>query len=153
MKIFSKRFDTELEFDDKMILKLDWGLFGFPNSKRFCILELDADNAPFKWLHDVDNTNVALLITDPYQFFPQYNPKISEGIIQDLKIKDLQDELMLFTIVKVAKGGAEAFTNLRAPVVVNSTTKEARQIILESDEYSVKTMLFSRDLSAKAEAS
>ena len=68
-------------------------------------------------------------------------------------VKDLQDELMLFTIVKVAKGGAEAFTNLRAPVVVNSTTKEARQIILESDEYSVKTMLFSRDLSAKAEAS
>lgn len=142
MKIHSKRFDTELEFDDTMVINMQNGLPGFPESKRFCILELDHENSPFKWLHDVDDTSIALLITDPYQFFPSYNPKISQAIVEELGIKNIETELMLFCIVKVTSGGREAFANLRAPVIVNAVTKMSKQIILESDEYAVKTALF-----------
>lgn len=149
MKIYSERFKTELEFDDQMIIKMPWGLPGFPDSKQFCILEMEDPDAPFKWFHDVDNTNIALLITDPYQFYADYNPKISQGVLDDLKIKEVESELMVFTIVKVSPGGAEAFTNLRAPVIVNAKTKVARQIILEDDQYAVKTALFSEKQSDK----
>lgn len=142
MKIFSKRFDTELEFDDKLIIRIPWGLPGFPDSQRFCILDMEDIDSPFKWLHDVDNTEVALLITDPYLFFSDYNPEIHQAVIDDLGVKDVGDDLMVFTIVKIAKGGLEAFTNLRAPVVVNAKTRVARQVILEDDKYAVKTALF-----------
>lgn len=143
MKIYSKRFQTKLEFDDSLVITMPQGLLGFPQSKRFCILELDYENSPFKWLHDVDDTGIALLITDPFQFFGDYTPDINENQIADLKIGNVEQDLMIFTIVKVSKGGKEAFTNLRAPVVVNAQTKEAKQIILENDAYSVKATLFS----------
>lgn len=142
MKIYSERFKTELEFDDNLVIKMPWGLPGFPESQRFCILELDDKDSPFKWLHDVDNTSIALLITDPYLFYPDYSPTINPNALAQIGIKVIEKELTLFTIVKVARGGGEAFTNLRAPVVVNAETKVARQIILENDEYSVKTALF-----------
>lgn len=142
MKIHSQRFQTELEFDDELVIRMPQGLLGFPESKRFCILELDHEGSPFKWLHDVDDTSIALLITDPYQFFPAYKPHLVQKHLNELGVGSVEDELMLFTIVKVTKGGREAFTNLRAPVLVNATTKQARQIILEEDEYSVKTAIF-----------
>lgn len=142
MKIYSKRFETELEFDDNLVITMPWGLPGFPNSKRFCILELDDEGSPFKWFHDVEDTSIALLITDPYQFFPDYNPQINKGVIDELGIKKVEEELMIFTIVKIATGGTEAYTNLRAPVIVNADSKTARQIILEDDKYQVKTNLF-----------
>lgn len=145
MKIHSERFVTDLEFDDAKIISMPLGLPGFPESKRFCILELDADGSPFKWLHDIDNTSIALLITDPYQFFPTYNPQIHVGVLEELEIKNLSEEMMVFTIVKVSKGGAEAFTNLRAPVLINSTTLVARQVILDDDEYAIKTPLFANE--------
>ena len=152
MKIHSVRFNTDLEFDDSMIISMPWGLPGFPESKRFCILELDDKDSPFKWLHDVDNTSVALLITDPYLFFPDYTPTINQAALEDIGISDIEKDLMLFTIVKVTTGGAEAFTNLRAPVVVNAETKVARQIILEDDRYAVKTALFAQARNSKQAA-
>lgn len=142
MKIYSKRFQTELEFDDSLVITMPQGLLGFPQSKRFCILELDYEDSPFKWFHDVDDTSIALLITDPFQFFNEYTPDINEHQISDLGIKNVESDLMVFTIVKVSKGGKEAFTNLRAPVVVNATSKVAKQIILENDAYPVKATLF-----------
>lgn len=150
MKIHSQRFQTELEFDDSLVIQMPQGLLGFPESKRFCILELDQEGSPFKWFHDVDDTSIALLITDPYQFFPTYKPHVAQKHLGDLDIKSVEDELMVFTIVKVTKGGREAFTNLRAPVVVNATTKMAKQIILDEDAYSVKTAIFREEDASRA---
>ncbi|OVE80538.1 hypothetical protein BVY03_06155 [bacterium K02(2017)] len=143
MKIYSKRFKTELEFEDNMIIKFQRGIPGFAQSKRFCILDMDDTEAPFKWLHDVDNTEICLLITDPYYFFPNYEPQIDEKLLHDLDVKTVQKEVTVFTIVKIINGGKEAFTNLRAPVVVNANNKKACQVILEDDTYAIKTPLFS----------
>jgi flagellar assembly factor FliW len=152
MKIQSKRFQTELQFDDTLVIHMPQGLLGFPESKKFCILELDFEGSPFKWFHDIDDTSIALLITDPYQFFPDYHPEVNQKHLNELEVKNVEEDLMLFTIVKVSKGGREAFTNLRAPVIVNATTKVAKQIILESDEYSVKTAIFREEEGVKKEA-
>lgn len=144
MKIFSKRFNAHLDFDDSNIIQMPLGIPGFNESKRFCILEMEEPDSPFKWLHDIDNTDVCLLITDPYSFFADYKPQINQATIDELGIKNVTKELTIFTIVKIARGGKEAFTNLRAPVVVNASTKKARQVILENDEYDIKTRLFSQ---------
>lgn len=153
MKFHSKRFQTELEFDDALVITMPQGLLGFAESKRFCILELDHEESPFKWFHDVDDTSIALLITDPYQFFPSYRPNVSEKYLHELGIDQskVEEDLMLFSIVKVTKGGREAFTNLRAPVIVNARTRIAKQIILEDETYSVKTALFREEDVNKAD--
>jgi flagellar assembly factor FliW len=142
MKIHSKRFGTELEFDDQLLINMPAGLPGFPASKRFCILELGEADSPFKWLHDVDNTAIALLVTDPFLFFPTYRPKIPQRVVEELAVDNIEENLGIFSIVKITAGGKEAFTNLRAPVIVNMATRVAVQVILEDDQYSVKTALF-----------
>lgn len=144
MKIHSERFATDLEFDDAKIITMPLGLPGFPESKRFCILELAAKDSPFKWLHDINHTAIALLITDPHQFFPNYSPKINPGVLTELAVKNPSEEMMIFTMVKISEGGGEAFANLRAPVLVNAVTRVARQVILEDDEYAIKTVLFAQ---------
>jgi flagellar assembly factor FliW len=142
MKIHSERFATDFELDDAKIISMPLGLPGFPESKRFYILDLKATDSSFKWLHDVDHTAIALLITNPYTFFLNYNPKIKPEILGELAVQNFLEEMMIFTVVQVSPGGAEAYTNLRAPILVNVLTRVARQVILEDDEYAIKTALF-----------
>lgn len=144
MKIHSERFATDLELDDSKIISMPLGLPGFPESRRFYILELNATDSPFKWLHDIDHTSIALLITNPYQFFPNYNPKINPEILRELAVKNPLEEMTIFTVVQVSQGGQDAFTNLRAPLLINALTRVARQVILEGDEYAIKTALLMR---------
>lgn len=52
--------------------------------------------------------------------------------------------MALFGLVVVKDDPQDATINLKAPVVINTNKKLAKQIILEDDIYKVKTPLFSK---------
>jgi len=79
MTVQSTRFGT-LEIEAEAVLTFPRGLIGLGGS-RYALLNTDADS-PFSWLHSVDDPDLALPVTRPWQFFPDY-----EVVLPDLDFR------------------------------------------------------------------
>ena len=147
-KIYTKRFG-EIEIEEEKIIYFPHGILGFPDTKRYIVLNhFNKPDVPFKWLQSVDNPDLAFVITDPMLFYPDYAPVINK---QDLKELGLTkpSECGIITIVTIPHGDPEKMTaNLQGPVILNLTTREAKQIVLTGEEYQVRSPLLSNTANA-----
>lgn len=134
MKVATTRFG-EIEIDEGKIITFPLGIPGFPELKRYFLLDY---KDPIKWLHAVDDPDVAFIVMDPFSLFPAYSVDIDDEVELFLEIKEPTDTV-IFTILTVADTVVTA--NLKAPIIVNSSNFKAAQILLEDDRYSFKVPL------------
>lgn len=134
--IVTPRFG-EVEFTDADVIEFPWGLPGFSGLHRFLALSLQ-DQPNFVWLQSVDDAQVALPAADPWQVFPDYDPKLPAYATEALELKSAEDFTILCVVV-VTKGAEEMSMNLMAPIVVNLKIRRARQVMLENSAYGVRT--------------
>lgn len=119
---------------DEKIIEFDEGIPGFPELRRFVIVELHDDGA-FQELRSVDDPDVAMIVTVPWLFFPEYAPSLSDAEQADLALTSAEDAV-LFVPVSIADD--EVTLNLLGPFVVNKKTRRGRQLVLADSDYSVK---------------
>ena len=140
LTVESTRFGT-LEIEPEAVLSFPRGLIGLGGS-RYALLSTDADS-PFSWLHSVEDPDLALPVTRPWQFFPGYEVELSDAEAISL---GLTDEVPADVWVTVrATERVEDFTvNLRAPIVVTPRADgaEAYQVINEAPDCDVRVPLF-----------
>lgn len=110
----------------------DDGIPGFPASMRFRLVSTGDDSA-FQVLESLDEDDVALLVTQPWLFFPEYAPDVPERDRERLGLSVAEDAT-LFCAVTVDGERRTAWVNLRAPFVVNLHSRRGRQVVLEQDE-------------------
>ena len=82
MQIETARFG-QIEVDSSKIISLDQGLIGFPEERRFCILE-DERWGPLRWLQSVERPELAFLVVNPYEFFVDYEVLIDDEVAKIL---------------------------------------------------------------------
>jgi flagellar assembly factor FliW len=87
-------------------------------------------------------SQIALLITDPFIFFPDYEFELSEHVIEEL---ELGSSLMIRCILTLNKDISKSTVNLLAPVVFNLENRTAKQVILHSTEYQSRHLLWSKE--------
>lgn len=121
------------ELDDK-IIEFDEGIPGFPDLRRFVIVELQDDGA-FQELRSVDDPEVAMIVCVPWLFFPEYAPTLSDAEQADLALTSAEDAVLF---VPVSISGDDVTLNLLGPFVVNKATRRGRQLVLSDSDYSVK---------------
>ena len=68
MKVKTTRFG-ELELDESRIISFTEGILGFPNYKKFVLLDRD-NNSPFVWLQSVETEELAFVLMKPVHVFP-----------------------------------------------------------------------------------
>ncbi|MDD5434011.1 MAG: flagellar assembly protein FliW [Nitrospira sp.] len=148
MKLYTKRFG-EIEIEEAKIIHFPHGILGFPDVKRYIVLNhLNKPDIPFKWLQAIDNPDLAFVITDPVLFYPEYAPVINQQDLRELGISNLS-ERGIIAIVTIPQGAPEKMTaNLQGPVVVNLTTREAKQVVLTGEEYQVRSPLLGNTANA-----
>ncbi len=149
MKINSPRFG-EIKCPKDKIIYFVIPILGFPNSKRYIILEHDKE-CDFKWLLSIDEPEIAFVIIDPTLLFSDYPLVVFEkysNLFSELEIKDIND-LSIINIVTIPPDPTQATVNLLAPIVVNSKTFKAKQVILEGSDLPIKYPLFSQDENKK----
>jgi len=134
MKINTTRFG-EIEINDSGIIDFLFGLPGFQNLKRFFLLDY---RHPIKWLHSVDDPDIAFIVTEPFNIFPDYTFVLDDETAEFLAVKDPKD-IAVFVILIVSEDALNA--NLKAPIIVNTSNLKAIQIMLEDDRYSFRTPL------------
>lgn len=143
------RFGT-CTYREAEVLAFPWGLPGFPDCQRFLALSVGAGT--ILWLQSLDDVKVALPVADPWQFFPEYDPRLP-GFARLSLALDRPEDFALLAVTIIPESG-QATMNLLAPIVVNLRTRVARQVTVEGDDYSVRTPvpLPPIDVTATAEA-
>ncbi|MCW8129562.1 MAG: flagellar assembly protein FliW [Planctomycetota bacterium] len=109
-------------------------------SERFAV-KPEEEAPPFLRLEAVD-ADLAFHVLDPFVVMENYAPELPEEEDQAL---DLQgpDETRLLAIVNLTRGAANATVNLAAPIVINTRTGRAKQVILHNAaQYEVRHRLF-----------
>lgn len=134
MKVNTTRFG-EIDIEENKIIHFPLGIPGFTNLKRYILLDY---KDPIKWLHAVDDPDVAFIVADPFGLFPDYSLTVEDDVEEFLEIKDAAETVVL-VILNVADNRLNA--NLKAPIIVNTSKLKATQMILEDDRYSFRVPL------------
>lgn len=136
--IVTPRFG-EVAFAAEDVIEFPWGLPGFAEMHRFLALSLE-EQPNFVWLQSIDKPEIALPAADPWQIFPDYEPKLPPYAVESLGVQNPEDFTIL-CIVVVTKEAEEMTMNLMAPVIVNLRTRRARQVMLEGSGYSIRAAI------------
>ena len=131
----TKRWGT-LDIDNNDILYFERGIPGFKGIFRFAIFESE-EIQPFKWLISTENPDVGFVIVPPHLFYPNYNPKLYESDLDELKVEK-SNNLALFVIVTLTSNPLNSTANLQGPLLINLTKRYGKQIVVVDEEYSIK---------------
>lgn len=140
LKVYTSRFG-EIEVDEKKVVHFENGIPAFENEHEFVILPYD-DESPYYFMQSIKTPDLAFLLTIPFLFFNDYTFEIDDATVKELGIKNL-DSVFYYTMVTIPNGSIRYMTaNLLAPIVLNSETMKAKQVVLEKSSYTTKHRLF-----------
>ncbi len=122
---------------DLPVLDLVHPLPGFPDAQRFALVQLD-DDGHLCDLRSLDQDDLSFLVVPPGYFFADYSPVLDDETVADLAIESADDVLVL-VILTAGASLAATTANLLAPVVVNTRTRQACQVVLDDATLSTAT--------------
>jgi flagellar assembly factor FliW len=130
------RFGT-IEVLEEAGVEFPVGLIGIAGS-RYVLLARE-EKSPFVWLQSVDEPAMALAVTNPFQFFPEYEVELSDAEAERLGITDPADADVYVT-VRTGASLEDFAVNLRAPILI--ANGRGFQVINEAQEAPVRAPLF-----------
>jgi len=138
-QIETSRFGT-LTYSEEDVLSFPRGIPGFSSLLRW-VVSGEEEN-PVKWIQSVDDPMVALPITAPHLVLPEYNAAIFQEQLEDLDAPS-SEELMIVVVLTIPPEKPWDMTaNLRAPIVINTANRKAKQVLLDSEEYPIRFYCF-----------
>ena len=143
MQIQTTRFGV-VTVDPDHVMTFPHRLVGFEDdagASRFTLLQSD-DWGPFYWLQSAENPELAFLVVDPALFFKDYEVCIREETQQDLDLTDAKDGQVL---VICNRAGQWITGNLLGPVVINTRTRVAQQLVLTEKKWTCRQPLIRLD--------
>jgi flagellar assembly factor FliW len=136
LKLLTKYFG-EIEYEPEDVVTFPNGLFGFEDETAFLLLPIEGGRHRLLCMQSVQTQGLAFVVMDPLALCPDYDPVLQPGELKQLGVSDSQ-ELGYYVLCKVKDPVADSTVNLRCPVAVNPQTRQAQQVILESDRYHMR---------------
>lgn len=134
MRITTARFG-DLEIPEDKIVHMPKPVLGFEHLTRYCIIERE-DCRPFLWFQSVDDPDIAFIIVNPLFFAPDYRIEVNPKELEELRIRDVK-MVETYVIVTVPEKFREMTVNLQGPIVINTETCLAKQLVLVNSHYQV----------------
>jgi flagellar assembly factor FliW len=125
-----------LEFDEAEVLELPDGLIGLPHLRRWLMLDI-APEAPMRWLQSLDRPDFGVPVMPPFFFAEEYAITATTTARRRLA-KVGEPDLVTLIIANIHPGGQRITGNLRAPLLLDSTTRRGAQLALEDDRLSTR---------------
>lgn len=134
MKIITKA-KGEMDIPEDNLISVPEGIFGFEDYTKYALI--DSDYEPFIWLQSTENKDVAFLIVDPFLICSTYETDIDDESLSKIGIKKPED-IIIMTIVTVPSNGSKITANFAGPLVINKSSRECMQVILNDNRWSTK---------------
>jgi flagellar assembly factor FliW len=134
----STRFG-DVELADDAVVEFPNGLIGLRGT-RYALVP-HGDDGTFVWLHSMEDPDLALPVTRPWNFFSDYEVELSDSEAERIGVSDPGRATVYVTVR--AGGSTEDFTaNLRAPIII--AEGRGYQVINEAGDPPVRAPLFAR---------
>lgn len=125
VQLETSRFGA-LEVAEDRIISFPDGLLGFPDIKRYILM--DYKDTPLKWLQAVDDPDLAFIVTEPAVLFPDYKVRLDPATKQYLRIEN-EEDLAVLMIIRVE--GENVIANLQGPLFMNASSMVGAQIVVD----------------------
>jgi flagellar assembly factor FliW len=135
MQIETTRFGS-LEIPDDAVLQFPTGIYGFEDAREFCLIPHD-EAGRFHWLQSLTDPRLAMVVTDPFLFFPDYEAEVPTAAAEALRAETASDVRLLVTIT-VGSQPDEVCANLLGPFAVNQTSRLGMQLVQDSNRYNAR---------------
>lgn len=137
--------EKQLVYKEEECIHFKDGLFGFEQYKKYVPFPVQEDSDVMLYLQSVENLNLSFVLMNPFYLDPDYAPKLSEHDMQSIGAEK-EDIISYYVICVMKERPTDCTVNLKCPIIVNSVTREAKQVILEEGEYQFRHRLseFSR---------
>lgn len=128
MQIETDFFGT-VQVEESEIITFASEVPGFPEARRFILLPF-GEGIPFWSFQSIDQTECAFVVTNPFWIDPDYVFELPESAKEQLGIQDTA-QVAVYTTVTLREPFQESTTNLRAPFVMETKRRQAKQVILD----------------------
>ena len=128
------RIFGEIEIDDNKIITFVNGMVGFPDMKKFTIIydEEKQNKGGIMWFQSLDEPEFAMPVMEPTVILPEYNPTVNDELLSSLG-ELTSDNLYVLVTVTVPSDITKMTANMKGPIIINTDTLLASQIVVEND--------------------
>lgn len=141
MRITTQRFG-ELEIPEDKIITMAKPILGFEELKKFCIIE-NSGFEPFMWFQSIEDPVVAFIIVNPLFFCADYKIEVNPKEIEELRVSDVR-MVETYVIATIPPDPSKMSVNLQGPVLVNTQTCLAKQLVMVNSDYNLKHYIIDR---------
>ena len=124
-----------------MTIIFEKGIPGFEEYTKYKLKDIE-NYEPFKVLESEENNELSIEVISPFEINNTYEIKLSDSIINRLKIESSED-VMLLSTVTLNSDASKITTNLRAPFVINIKNGFGEQLIIDNEKYKIKHPIYS----------
>ena len=147
MQIDTLRFGM-VEVDEAKYIEFDEGIPGLEQYHTYALLQFE-ESYPLVWLQSTEDMGICLPVLDTFAVLPDYVFDIDDSDVKKLELSD-PDELHVVSVVVIPDDVQGMTVNLAAPIIINTTTGKAKQIVLSGSEYNVRVPVFQEICNAVA---
>ncbi|WP_438316048.1 flagellar assembly protein FliW [Sporosarcina sp. FA9] len=112
------------------------GLPGFETENEFTLLPIEG-NSTFQVLQSIHTSDIAFIVANPYTIAVDYSFNIDEPTIDLLEIEQPTDVFVL-GVLSLKEPIETSTMNLQAPLIFQSKTRKAKQMILNDIKFSLR---------------
>lgn len=128
----------EIEYQTENLLHFPEGLIGFERLHDFIVMPNEKEG-PLFWIQSVEDPQIAFILTDPSNFFLDYQVAPDQQERQKLQ---LAEDAPCFALTVVSVNPERQISlNLAAPILFAPASNRALQVILEGTQYQSRTPL------------
>ncbi|MDR0491350.1 MAG: flagellar assembly protein FliW [Oscillospiraceae bacterium] len=139
MQIDTIRFG-QVEIDDMKIIRFESGIPGLEEYLSYALLQFD-ESYPIMWLQSVEDKTICLPVLDTFAVIPTYVFDIDDKDVKDLHLNGPED-LYVASVLVIPDDIRMMTVNLAAPIIINTVTGTAKQILLSGSDYNVRAPVF-----------
>lgn len=136
------RLFGEIGVNEEKIINFPDGIVGFPFMKQFLLInDTEKENSKISWLQSIEEPQFAMPVIDPLLIKEDYNPVVEDelfGTIGELK----EDNVFVLVTMSVPHDIEKMSVNLMAPIVINTESMKAAQIIIDEEGYNIKYPIY-----------
>lgn len=125
VRVVSRRFGI-LDVPEARLLEFPDGLVGFPDHRRFALLD-HRPGSPFGWLLSLRDPELGFAVADPVRVVPGYEaPRAAAAKALGIAPRDVE----IVALVAIPGDARRMTIDLRAPIVIDRGRRAARQLAL-----------------------
>ena len=113
---------------------------GFEAYTEYLPIPFHEENDSLISLQCLQDEALSFILMNPFGLLADYSPSLSREDLKALGTESAED-LSYYVICVMRDSVAESTVNLKAPLVVNARSRQARQVILDQAEYTFRHVL------------